>query len=113
VLSPHHDVADAAKLAVLRRASLALGDWREHAREEGLVVCHSDAHPQTVLMRGDEVVIVDWDAICLGPRALDHALLIPWHDRYGGPQDAYPDFARGYGADFAMHAWRTISLRCG
>jgi Ser/Thr protein kinase RdoA (MazF antagonist) len=106
-------VADAAKLAVLRRASLALGDWREHARQEGLVVCHGDAHPQNGLTRGDEVVIVDRDAICLGPRAWDHAPLIPWHDRYGGPRDAYPDFARGYGADFAMHAWRTISLRCG
>ena len=65
-----------------------------------LVVCHGDLHPQNILMRGDEVVIIDWDAICVGPAAWDHAALMPWAERYGGPNDAYPDFARGYGGDF-------------
>jgi hypothetical protein len=45
------------------------------------------------------VVIIDWDAICLGPRAWDHAALMTWADRWGGAPGSYPDFARGYGAD--------------
>ena len=93
-------VIDAAGLATLRRVALALGDWQQRARQAVLVVCHGDLHPQNVLMRGDEVVIIDWDAICVGPAAWDHAALIPWADRYGGPIHAYPDFARGYGGDF-------------
>jgi len=50
-------------------------------------------------MRGDEVVIVDWDSICLAPAAFDHAALLPWAERYGGDHAAYPDFADGYGAE--------------
>jgi thiamine kinase-like enzyme len=64
-----------------------------------LVVCHGDVHPQNVLMRGDDVMIIDWDAICLGPPAWDHAALMTWADRWGGAARSYPDFARGYGAD--------------
>ena len=45
------------------------------------------------------MVIIDWDAICLGPPAWDHAPLMTWADRWGGAAEAYPDFARGYGAD--------------
>jgi hypothetical protein len=26
--------------------------------------------------------------------------MLTWTDRWGGPPDAYTDFARGYGADF-------------
>jgi Ser/Thr protein kinase RdoA (MazF antagonist) len=92
-------VVDAPGLAALRRAAAALGDWHEQARRAPPVVCHGDVHPHNVLMRGDQVVIVDWDAICLGPRAWDHAPLIPWAERYGGAPATYPHFARGYGAD--------------
>jgi Ser/Thr protein kinase RdoA (MazF antagonist) len=86
-------------LAALRRECVALRDWQVRARREQLVVCHGDLHPQNVLMRGDEVVILDWDAICVGPPAWDHASLITWADRWGGAPGSYPDFARGYGAD--------------
>lgn len=92
-------VLDASGLSVLRAASLALRGWQDRARQGMQVVCHGDVHPHNVLMRGDEVVIVDWDLICIGPAAWDHAALIPWADRYGGRPAAYPDFARGYGAD--------------
>jgi thiamine kinase-like enzyme len=40
--------------------------WHERARRGELVVCHGDVHPRNVLMRGDAVVIIDWDAIALG-----------------------------------------------
>jgi Ser/Thr protein kinase RdoA (MazF antagonist) len=93
------NVVDADGLAALRRACVALRDWDSRARQGALVVCHRDVHPQNVLMRGDEVVIIDWDAICLGPPAWDHAALMTWADRWGGAAEAYPDLARGYGAD--------------
>jgi hypothetical protein len=51
------------------------------------------------MMGGDEVVLIDWDAICLGPPAWDHAPLLTWADRWGGAPETYSDFARGYGAD--------------
>jgi len=50
-------------------------------------------------MSGDQVVIIDWDAICVGPPAWDHAALLPWAERWGGSPQWYADFARGYGAD--------------
>jgi Ser/Thr protein kinase RdoA (MazF antagonist) len=56
-------------------------------------------HPQNVLMRGDDLVILDWDAVCLGPAAWDHAALLTWGDRWGGNPDDYTAFADGYGAD--------------
>jgi Ser/Thr protein kinase RdoA (MazF antagonist) len=92
-------LVDADALAALRRACAALRGWQERARQDTLVVCHGDVHPRNVLMRGDEVVIVDWDAICLGPPAWDHAAPMTLPERWGGALDTYRDFARGYGAD--------------
>jgi hypothetical protein len=65
------NVVDAEGLAALRRASVALRGWHDRARQEAPVVCHGDVHPKNVLMRGDDVVIIDWDAICTGPPAWD------------------------------------------
>jgi Ser/Thr protein kinase RdoA (MazF antagonist) len=93
------DVVAADGLAALRRECVALRGWQERAREDWLVVCHGDVHPQNVLMRGDEVVIIDWDAICVGPPAWDHAALMTWAERWGGAAETYGAFARGYGAD--------------
>jgi thiamine kinase-like enzyme len=93
------NVVAADGLAALRRECLARRGWQDRARQDVLVVCHGDVHPQNVLMTGDEVVIIDWDAICLGPRAWDHAALMTWPDRWGGAAETYSDFARGYGAD--------------
>lgn len=93
------NVVSAEELAALRRAAVALRDWESRARRDALVVCHGDVHPQNVLMRGDEVVIIDWDSICLGPPAFDHAALMTWAERWAGEAETYPDFARGYGVD--------------
>jgi Ser/Thr protein kinase RdoA (MazF antagonist) len=93
------NVVDADGLAALRQHCVALRDWRSRAHRDAVVVCHGDVHPHNVLMRGDEVVIIDWDAICLGPPAFDHAALVTWAERWGGAPQTYPDFARGYGAD--------------
>lgn len=93
------NVVDADGIAALRRSCVALRDWQDRARQDVLVVCHGDVHPQNVLMRGDDVVIIDWDQICMGPPAWDHAALMTWAERWGGTAEAYPDFACGYGAD--------------
>jgi thiamine kinase-like enzyme len=93
------DLVDADGLAALRSACVALRGWHDRARQDVLVVCHGDVHPRNVLMRGDDVVLIDWDAICLGPPAWDHAALMTWADRWGGAAETYADFARGYGAD--------------
>ena len=93
------NVVGADGMAALRRECLALRGWQDRARQDVLVVCHGDVHPQNVLMRGDEVVILDWDAICVGSPAWDHAALMTWPDRWGGAAETYSDFARGYDAD--------------
>jgi Ser/Thr protein kinase RdoA (MazF antagonist) len=93
------NVVGADGLVVLRRECVALRNWQERARQEAPVVCHGDLHPQNFLMTGDDVVIIDWDAICVGPQAWDHAALTTWADRWGGAAKSCPDFARGYGAD--------------
>lgn len=86
-------------IEVLRAATVELAGWQEGARHEQLVACHGDVHPQNVLMRGNELVIFDWDSICLGPRAWDHAPLLTWAERWGGHAGDYGAFADGYGAD--------------
>lgn len=89
----------ADEAAALRRACDQLSGWYARARRAAHVVCHGDLHPLNVVMRGHDVVIIDWDSICLGPAAWDHAPLMTWAERWGGAAGAYRDFARGYGAD--------------
>jgi Ser/Thr protein kinase RdoA (MazF antagonist) len=92
-------VAEGRALDALRAAWARLEGCAERARQGPQVLCHGDLHPGNVLMRGSEVVILDWDAIGLAAPAWDHAALIPWASRYGGAPGTYPEFARGYGAD--------------
>lgn len=93
-------VVDREDLAVLARECAALADWQRQALTESVVVCHGDVHPQNVLMRPNgDVAILDWDSLCLGPAAWDHAPLLTWEDRWGGQAGTYEAFADGYGAD--------------
>lgn len=94
-------VVGVAGIAALTEEYRALQDWQTAARDEPGVVCHGDVIPQNVLMRGDEVVLLDWDNLCLGPPAWDHAALLTWEDRWSGRPGTYRDFAAGYGADLA------------
>jgi Ser/Thr protein kinase RdoA (MazF antagonist) len=86
-------------ISVLRAAADELAGWQEEARRQEIVVCHGDVHPQNVLMRGDELVIIDWDNICMGPAAWDHAALLTWAERWGGAPGDYEAFAAAYGAE--------------
>jgi Ser/Thr protein kinase RdoA (MazF antagonist) len=86
-------------IAVLRAHAEQLSGWDQLAGQEPLVVCHGDLHPHNLLMRADRAVILDWDSICMGPAAWDHAALLTWADRWDGHPDDYLAFAAGYGAD--------------
>lgn len=96
----HSGILDRQDIAILKAASLDINGWKDLVDGAGLVVCHGDVHPQNVLMTSGEVVLIDWDTICLGPPQWDHAALMTWAQRWGGEPDAYDNFASGYGSDF-------------
>ena len=70
------------------------GDWT--GRITSRVVCHGDVHPDNVVMTADGPVLLDWDLLCRGPAAWDHAMLLRI-TRWGWPAQWYDDFAAGYG----------------
>lgn len=96
------DVVPLADIEILRGRWHELRSWGDRCRAAGrAVVCHGDVHPQNMIMRHGQPVVIDWDTICLGPPQWDHAALLTWSERWGGETSAYPDFAAGYGISFA------------
>jgi Ser/Thr protein kinase RdoA (MazF antagonist) len=61
------------------------------------VICHGDVHPGNVIQSADGPVLLDWDLLCRGPAAWDHAPLMTWTHRWGGDAGIYESFAEGYG----------------
>ncbi|MDQ3737545.1 MAG: aminoglycoside phosphotransferase family protein [Actinomycetota bacterium] len=90
---------DAAAAAGLRSAVGRHRHWAEVDAQ--VVVCHGDVHDQNVIMADDGPVLIDWDLLCRGPAAWDHAGPARFGDRWGGEPDAYQEFARGYGISLA------------
>jgi Ser/Thr protein kinase RdoA (MazF antagonist) len=86
--------------SILRLACEKVRGWGTVRDGNRLVACHGDVHPQNVLMRDGQVVIIDWDTICLGPPEWDHIALLTWSERWGGDRSTYGEFAAGYGNDF-------------
>jgi Ser/Thr protein kinase RdoA (MazF antagonist) len=82
------------------RARDELHGWAEAAAEGPDVICHGDLHPANVLVRAGEPVLIDWYQVCLGPPAWDHAALMTWAQRWGGDDERYEAYARGYGTDY-------------
>ena len=64
------------------------------------VVCHGDVHPGNVIQSAQGPVLLDWDLVCRGPAAWDHAPLMTWTERWGGEDGIYEAFADGYGRSF-------------
>ncbi|MDP9463361.1 MAG: aminoglycoside phosphotransferase family protein [Actinomycetota bacterium] len=62
------------------------------------LVCHGDVHPGNVIQSADGPVLLDWDLLCRGPAAWDHAPLLTWTQRWGGEPGIYEAFAEGYGS---------------
>ena len=69
----------------------------EQQRSGRSVVCHGDVHPGNVIQSLDGPVLLDWDLLCRGPSAWDHAPLMTWTERWGGQAGIYDAFAAGYG----------------
>jgi Phosphotransferase enzyme family len=69
----------------------------EEQRRGSPVVCHGDVHPGNVIQAADGPVLLDWDLLCLGPAAWDHAPLMTWTQRWGGAEGIYEEFAAGVG----------------
>lgn len=97
-------VLDAVDLAILDAECHEVRGWAGAATTGEPVVCHGDVHPQNVLMAGGEIVLVDWDELCLGPPEWDHVMLMTLSDRWGGHRSTYDDFAAGYGSDLRSRA---------
>jgi Phosphotransferase enzyme family len=66
-------------------------------RGDRSVVCHGDVHPGNVIQSVDGPVLLDWDLLCVGPPAWDHAPLMTWTQRWGGRPGIYEAFAQGAG----------------
>ncbi len=74
--------------------------WVLDQRAGESVVCHGDVHPGNVLQSEDGPVLLDWDLVCRGPAAWDHAPLMTWTQRWGGQKGIYEAFADGYDRSF-------------
>ncbi len=82
-----------------RRGLRATIDRCDHRSEwPSATVCHGDVHPGNVLQAADGPVLLDWDLMCRGTPAWDHAPLLRLHERWGGRKGLYEAFAAGYGA---------------
>lgn len=84
--------ADGLRAAVDRNR-----EWRTMLADEA-VVCHGDVHPGNVLMGPNGPLLIDWDLLCIAPRAWDHAMLTTYAERWGGDTEVYPLFSAGYGS---------------
>jgi Ser/Thr protein kinase RdoA (MazF antagonist) len=62
-----------------------------------MVLCHGDVHPGNVMQTDAGPVLLDWDLMCTGPAAWDHAPMMSWSERWGGRPGEYEAFAAGYG----------------
>jgi aminoglycoside phosphotransferase (APT) family kinase protein len=86
---------DPAARVGVERALERCAQWRD--RVERVVLCHGDVHPGNVLQTADGPMLIDWDLLCTGPAAWDHAPLMTWTERWGGEPALYESFADGYG----------------
>lgn len=93
------DLLDEGSILALRSAIETHGGWRKRASSR--VVCHGDLHPGNLVQTATGPVLLDWDLLCEGPAAWDHAVVLTWEHRWGGDRGMYADFAAGYGESLA------------
>ncbi|MBI5089630.1 MAG: aminoglycoside phosphotransferase family protein [Actinobacteria bacterium] len=89
------DLLDDEARTAIEAALARTGGWRTLV--ERVVLCHGDVHPGNVMHGHDGPVLLDWDLLCVGPPAWDHAPLMTWTERWGGEPGIYERFAEGYG----------------
>ena len=77
----------------------AEADFRALVASSPEHLVHGDAHRGNVLLGGTRALLIDYEAVAMGPRAWD---LIPTAiavDRFDLPPTDYADFVRTYGTD--------------
>ncbi len=90
------DSIDAKAAAGLSETIVRNASWRDVVASDTRL-CHGDVHPGNVVMTDRGPVLLDWDLLCAAPPAWDHAMLLTLAERWGGADDVYLQFARGYG----------------
>jgi Ser/Thr protein kinase RdoA (MazF antagonist) len=88
------DLLDPSARIGIEAALDRYGGWAGGGVER--VVCHGDVHPGNVMATTAGTVLLDWDLLCRAPAAWDHAALVTWATRWGGPPHWYAAFASGY-----------------
>ncbi len=91
------DGLDPVTVGALEAARVRYGWWAHAALDRAMVLCHGDVHPGNVLVDREGPILIDWDLLCLGPAAWDHAPLMTWTRRWGGEPGIYEAFSAGYG----------------
>ncbi|MFE7100440.1 phosphotransferase family protein [Streptomyces erythrochromogenes] len=85
----------------------AFRDLVATAPDIGLV--HGDAHRGNLLRDGDRVLLIDYEAVALGPRSWDLLPTATAVDRFGLAPSAYDEFCTLYGADVTgRHEYRLL-----
>ncbi|MFE2579946.1 phosphotransferase enzyme family protein [Streptomyces sp. NPDC059378] len=69
---------------------------------------HGDAHRGNVLSNGHQALLIDYEAVAIGPRAWDLVPTAMAVDRFGLPSDEYADFSQTYGGD--VTEWHGYSV---
>lgn len=74
-------------------------DFRALVASSPRHLVHGDAHRGNVLCDGDRALLIDYEAVAIGPRAWDLVPTAMAVDRFGLPPDDYAEFVRTYGTD--------------
>lgn len=100
MLEATQDQIDTAAWCGLLAAVEACDGW-ERPVQADTVTCHGDVHAGNIMITHGRVMLIDWDLLCTANPAWDHAALLGYAGRWGGPTWWYPAFASGYGRSFA------------
>ncbi|MCH6161491.1 aminoglycoside phosphotransferase family protein [Streptomyces marispadix] len=72
-------------------------------------VIHGDAHRGNLLVRDGQVLLIDYEAVAVGPRAWDLIPTATAMDRFGLSRPDYEAFCRTYGCDVTdWHGYETL-----
>ncbi|WP_030388711.1 aminoglycoside phosphotransferase family protein [Streptomyces sp. NRRL S-241] len=79
------------------------------AADPAIGLVHGDAHRGNLLSRGDRVLLIDYEAVALGPRSWDLLPTATAADRFGLAPAEYKEFCAVYGADVTQqHGYRIL-----
>ncbi|MFE7181744.1 phosphotransferase [Streptomyces erythrochromogenes] len=79
------------------------------ASDPGIGLVHGDAHRGNLLRDGDRVLLIDYEAVALGPRSWDLLPTATAVDRFGLPPSEYDEFCTLYGTDVTLrHEYRLL-----